>query len=77
MCMAGLALVQLATPPTLFDLDVALRLAVAALAAVPALASSVLSPVLVLWLLAVALSTQVVIELAVHERHAGAAAGSI
>jgi len=42
-----------------------------------ALASSVLSPVLVLWLLAVALSAQVVIELAVHERHAGAAAGSI
>jgi hypothetical protein len=42
-----------------------------------ALASSVLSPVLVLWLLAVALSAQVVIELAVHERNAGVAEGSI
>jgi low temperature requirement protein LtrA len=74
MCMGGLAVIQLATPSTLLDLDVALRLAVAVLAGVIALASSVLSPVLVLWLLAVTLSVQVVIELAVHEPHAGPAA---
>ena len=34
-----------------------------------ALASTVLSPVLVLWLLAAILVTQVVIELGGHERH--------
>jgi low temperature requirement protein LtrA len=71
MCMGGLAAVQLATPPTLFDLDVALRLTVAALAGVLALISSFLSPVLVLWLLAAILVTQVVVELGGHERHAG------
>jgi low temperature requirement protein LtrA len=69
MCMAGLAAIQLATPPTLFDLDVALRLTVAALCGVLALVSSFLSPVLVLWLLAAILVTQVVIELGGHERH--------
>jgi hypothetical protein len=74
MCMAGLAAIQLATPPTLFDLEVALRLAVAALAGVLAVASSFLSPVLVLWLLAATLSAQVVIELGGHDLHAGAAA---
>jgi len=70
MAMAGLVAIQLATPPNLFDLDVALRLTVAAIAAILAVASSVLSPVLVLWLLAVALCAQVVVELAGHERHA-------
>jgi hypothetical protein len=34
LCMSGLAAIQLATPPTLFDLDVALRLTVDALAGV-------------------------------------------
>jgi hypothetical protein len=71
--MAALAIIQLATPPSLFDLDVVVRLAVSAAAAVLALLSNVLSPVLVLWLLAVALVAQVVIELAGHEEHAGAA----
>jgi low temperature requirement protein LtrA len=69
MCMGGLAVIQLATPPTLFDLDVALRLTVAALSGVLALLSSFLSPVLVLWVLAAILVTQVVIELGGHERH--------
>ena len=73
MCMAALAIVQLATPPALLDLDVALRLAVSAIAAVLALLSGVLSPVLVLWLLAAVLAVQVVVELAGHEEHAGAA----
>jgi len=72
MCMGGLAVIELATPPTLFDLDVALRLTVAALSGVLALVSSLLSPVLVLWLLAAILVTQVVIELGGHERHGGA-----
>jgi low temperature requirement protein LtrA len=71
MCMAALATIQLATPPGLFDVDVGLRLVVSALAAVLAILSGVLSPVLVLWLLAAALAVQVVIELAGHEEHAG------
>jgi low temperature requirement protein LtrA len=75
MCMAGLAAIQLATPPTLLDLDVVLRLSVAALAGVLAIVSSLLSPVLLLWLLAAILCMQVVFELAGHERYAGAAPG--
>jgi len=69
VCMVGLAAVQLATPPTLFDIDVALRLATAAFAGVLAVLSSQLSPVLVLWLLAVALVAQVAFEVARHELH--------
>jgi low temperature requirement protein LtrA len=69
MCMAGLATIQLATPPTLLDLDVVLRLTVAAVAAILAIASIGLSPVLVLWLLAGALVAQVVLELAGHDGH--------
>jgi low temperature requirement protein LtrA len=69
VCMAGLAAIQLASPPTLIDADVALRLATAALAALLAGLSGFLSPVLVLWLLAAALVAQVVYELARHEVH--------
>jgi low temperature requirement protein LtrA len=69
LCMAGLAAVQLATPPTLFDLDVALRVATAVVAAIHAGLSSYHSPVLVVWLLAATLVAQVVYELAGHERH--------
>jgi low temperature requirement protein LtrA len=69
LCMIGLAAIQLATPPTLFDADVALRLATAAVAAALIGLSEVLSPVLVLWLLAAALSAQVVLEIAGHQRH--------
>ena len=70
ICMAGLAAVQLATPPTLFDVDVALRIVTAVVAGVLAGLSSVLSPVLVLWLLAAALVAQVTFEVARHELHA-------
>jgi low temperature requirement protein LtrA len=70
ICMAGLAAVQLATPPTLFDVDVALRIATAIVAGALAGLSSELSPVLVLWLLAAALVAQVVFEVARHELHA-------
>jgi low temperature requirement protein LtrA len=73
LCMAALAAIQLATPPGLFDVDVALRLAIAAAAGVLAALSGVLSPALVVSLLALALAAQVVIELARHERHAATA----
>jgi low temperature requirement protein LtrA len=72
LCMLGLAAIQLATPPALLDADVVLRLATAVAAGVLAALSGVLSPVVVVWLLAAALVAQVVIELARHERHAPA-----
>jgi low temperature requirement protein LtrA len=68
-CMAGLAAVQLATPPTLFDVDVGLRITTAIFASALAGLSGFLSPVFVLWLLAAALAAQVVFELARHEGH--------
>jgi low temperature requirement protein LtrA len=74
-CMAGLAAIQLATPPALVDADVLLRLAVASLAGILVALSGFVSPVLVLWLLAAALVAQVVVELARHERHTAAAGG--
>jgi low temperature requirement protein LtrA len=73
LCMAGLAAIQIATPPALVDVDVVLRLAVAALAGILAIVSDHLSPALVLWVLAAALVAQVVIELARHEHHAAMA----
>jgi low temperature requirement protein LtrA len=73
LCMAGLAAIQIATPPALIDVDVVLRLAVAVLAGILAVASGHLSPPLVLWILAAALVAQVVIELARHEHHAAMA----
>ena len=70
LCMLGLALVQLATPPALFDLDVWLRLATAALAAALAALTRVLSPVIAVWLLALVMVVQVLVELVHHEHHA-------
>jgi hypothetical protein len=67
--MLGLGVIQLATPPTMLDADVALRFATAVFAAALAALTDVLSPVLVLWLLAAALLVQVVVELGGHERH--------
>jgi low temperature requirement protein LtrA len=75
LCMAGLAAIQLATPPALVDVDVVLRLVVAASAGVLAGLSEFLSPVLVLWLLVVLLVAQVVVELARHEQHTAGSAG--
>jgi low temperature requirement protein LtrA len=77
LCMVGLAAIQLATPPTLVDADVILRLVTAAVAGVLAALATVLSPVVILWLLAAALVAQVVFELAAHERHTGQLAGPI
>ena len=73
LCMAGLAAIQLATPPLLLDTDVLLRLATAALAGLLVALSLVLSPILVIWLLGATLVAQVVVELARHERHAALA----
>jgi len=75
LCMTGLAAIQLATPPTLVDADVILRLVTAAVAGGLAALSAVLSPVVILWLLAFALVAQVAFELAAHERHTGQLAG--
>jgi low temperature requirement protein LtrA len=73
VCMAGLALVQLATPPALFDAEVRFSLSTAALAALLALAGGRLEPLLVLLMLAIALLAQVTWELVAHERHRGEA----
>jgi low temperature requirement protein LtrA len=73
ICMSGIAAIQLATPPGLVDVDVVLRLAVAFFAGVLVAVSGLLSPVLVVWLLAVLLAVQVVVELARHEHHSARA----
>jgi low temperature requirement protein LtrA len=69
LCMAGLAAIQIATPPALFDTDVLLRLTMAGFAGILAVLSGHLSPPLVVWILAVVLVGQVVVELARHEHH--------
>jgi low temperature requirement protein LtrA len=69
LCMAGLAAIQLATPPSLVDADVLLRLLTAVVGGLLIALSGVLSPVVVVWLVAAALVAQVVLELARHERH--------
>ena len=61
----------------LFDVDVVLRLVTAALSLVLVGLSSVLSPVLIIWLLAAVLVAQVLAELAGHEGHTHPAAGPI
>jgi low temperature requirement protein LtrA len=75
LCLAGLAAIQLATPPTVVDVDVVLRLSTAVFAAALAALGEVLPPVLVLWLLAGALIAQVVVELLRHEGHAASVGG--
>jgi low temperature requirement protein LtrA len=69
LCMAGMAAIQLATPPTLFDLDVWLRMGTAVLALVLLPFGSELDPLVVTWLVAGALAIQVVVELSGHEHH--------
>ena len=71
LCMGGLAAIQLATPPGLFDADVLPRLVTAAVAGVLVVLSSVLSPVVIVWLLAAVLVGQVIAELEGHEGHSG------
>ena len=69
ICMAGLGVIQLVTPPALFDTDVLVRFAAAAGAGVLAALSDTLSPIVILWLVAAGLVGQVLFELASHERH--------
>jgi low temperature requirement protein LtrA len=69
MCMTGLGVIQLVIGPAVVDADVVLRFAAAAGAVVLGALTNVLSPVLMLWLLAAGLLAQVVFELAAHERH--------
>jgi low temperature requirement protein LtrA len=77
LCMFGLATIQFVTPPTLFDADVLLRLVTAAVAGVLVVLSSVLSPVLIVWLLAAVLVGQVIAELEGHDGHSGGATGPL
>jgi low temperature requirement protein LtrA len=69
LCMGALGVIQLVTPPAVFDVDVALRFATAALAVLLVALTNVLSPILVLWIVAAALVGQVVVELLSHEEH--------
>lgn len=69
LCMTGLGLIQLTTAPNLLDADVVLRFATAAGAIVLAALATVLSPIVILALVAAALVAQVVVEIAGHERH--------
>ena len=69
VCMLGLGVVQLVTPPRVLDLDVVLRFGTAALALVLLPLSFAVHPLAVLWTLAIALTLQVVFELLEHEQH--------
>jgi low temperature requirement protein LtrA len=71
ICMLGLAAIQLATPPTVFDTDVWLRLGAAGLALALLPLAPAVEPALVLWALSLVLVAQVVVELARHEVHVG------
>ena len=73
LTMTGLAAIQLVTPPVLFDTDVRLRLATAAVAL--ALVPLRLSPLVVVLVLAGLLAAQVAYELAEHEGHVAPSAG--
>ena len=71
MTMVGLAAIQLVTPPVLFDADVRLRLATAAVAL--ALVPFELRPLVVVLALSGLLVAQVTYELVRHEEHAAPA----
>jgi low temperature requirement protein LtrA len=77
LCMGGLVAIQLAVPPMLLDVDVLLRLVTGGVALVLVGLSSVLSPVLILWLLAAVLVAQVLAEMAGHEGHTHALTGPV
>ena len=68
LTMVGLAAIQLVTPPVLFDADVRLRLATAAVAL--ALVPFRPSPLVVVLVLSGLLVAQVGYELVQHEEHA-------
>ena len=70
LCMGALAVIELVTPPQLFDADVWLRAGTAATALVLLPFSFRLPALPVVWLLSAALVAQVIVELARHEQHA-------
>ena len=69
LCMTGLTVVQLTAGPTVVDADVVLRAATAVGAVVLVAFTNVLSPIVILWILAAVLGGQVLVELGSHERH--------
>jgi low temperature requirement protein LtrA len=77
LCMFGLAAIQFVTPPALFDTDVLLRLVTAVVAAGMIVLAKVVSPVLIVWLLAAVLVGQMIAELEGHEGHSGPAGGPL
>ena len=77
LCMGGLAAIQFVTPPTLFDADVAAAPGDRGCGGRAGLLSSVLSPVLIVWLLAAVLVAQVIAELEGHEGHSAPPTGPI
>ena len=72
VCIGSMAVIQLATPPSLVDADVLLRLAAAGVALVLVPLSFAVSATFVLWLLAGLVAALVVVELAGHVRHTAA-----
>jgi low temperature requirement protein LtrA len=69
LCMAGLGAIELVSGAVVVDMDVVLRFATAAGAVVLATLTTLLSPIVILGLLAAALLAQVVLEIGGHERH--------
>jgi NADH:ubiquinone oxidoreductase subunit 3 (subunit A) len=67
MTMAGFAVIELVTPPVIFDVDVVLRIGAAAIAL--ALIPLGLSPLTTILVLASILVAQVAYELARHGGH--------
>jgi low temperature requirement protein LtrA len=71
LSMAGLAAVELVMPPYWLAIDFWMRVATAVLALALIPFASSLSPLLIVWILAVALVAQVTVELLAHEQHMG------
>jgi low temperature requirement protein LtrA len=69
LSMIGLAAVELVMPPYWLATDFWLRVATAVLALLLIPFASSLSPLVIVWILAVALVAQVVVELLGHEQH--------
>ena len=73
LAMFAIAVLQLVTPPTLFDTDVWLRVAAGAVALALLPFADTLTPVLLVWIFALVLGAQVVFEVFSHEGHSAAA----
>ncbi len=69
LCMTGLGAIELVSGSVVVDADVVLRFATAVAAVALAALTTVLSPIVILALLAAALLAQVVLEIGGHERH--------